>query len=206
LTILDILTPYSPKRIVLLRAYNPCSTIEAFKHHILYALTISYGIRVDTVVAIGTGRQAVVLTGYGLKHFHPQEKSLSHFLESILCKNKLYPGVSLIPLNILMNAISSNTAVEILARRRGYDEKSIPCHLKLPGLPPKIVLINVSGEKILDNEQSMCLETPVPPDKPYFIIASNYILDLAYGTWVRRRGKIEWKKPIRYNIDSAKTP
>jgi len=205
LTVLDIFTPYSPKRIVLLRADNPCNMIEGLKHHVLYALTISYGIRVDTVVAIVTGRQAIVFSGYGLKHFHPQEKSLSHFLESILCSDKLYPGVSLIPLDILINNISNNITIEIMAQHKDYNEQKTLCFQKLPELPPKIILINASGKKILGNAQSLCLKTPAPPNKPYFIIASNYILDLAYGTWVRRRGKIEWKKPIRYIIDSAKT-
>jgi len=202
LTLPKILTPYSPRRIFVFKTRDPCEEINRLKTLILYALTVSYGIRIDTLVILYSTPISILLNGYGLRHFHPQDKSLTHFLESILCKNKLYPGVHTLPSGIITEFIDRAELLIVPKTPRTTNMYSGALLTRLGSIPPSTIVINTLDTHT-SIENSFVFELPVSVNQLYFTIASNYILDLAYGSWIRRRGKIEWREPLRYHISSA---
>ncbi len=197
-----ILTPYSPRRIFVFETHDPCKEIDRLKTLALYALAVSYGIRIDTLVILYSTPMSILLNGYRLRHFHPQDKSLTRFLESILCKNKLYPGIHLLPSDIIAGFIGGAELLIVPKTLRTANMHSGIPLTRLGSIPPQTIVINT-----LDTptriENSFVFRLPVSANQLYFTIASNYILDLAYGSWVRRRGKIEWREPLRYRINGS---
>ncbi len=202
MTLPKILTPYSPRRIFVFKTRDPCEEINRLKTLILYALTVSYGIRIDTLVILYSTPMSILLNGYGLRHFHPQDKSLTHFLESILCKNKLYPGVHLLPSGIITEFIDRAELLIVPKTLRTTNMHSSVLLTRLGSIPPSTIVINTLDTRI-SIKNYFVFELPVSANQLYFTIASNYILDLAYGSWIRRRGKIEWREPLRYHINGA---
>ncbi len=202
MTLPKILTPYSPRRIFVFKTRDPCEEINRLKTLILYALTVSYGIRIDTLVILYSTPMSILLNGYGLRHFHPQDKSLTHFLESILCKNKLYPGVHLLPSGIITEFIDRAELLIVPKTLRTTNMHSSVLLTRLGSIPPSTIVINTLDTHT-SIKNSFVFELPVSANQLYFTIASNYILDLAYGSWIRRRGKIEWREPLRYHINGA---
>ncbi len=202
MTLPKILTPYSPRRIFVFKTRDPCEEINRLKTLVLYALTVSYGIRIDTLVILYSKPVSILLNGYGLRHFHPQDKSLTHFLESILCKNKLYPGVHLLPPSIITESIDEAELLVVPKNLRTTNMHSSVLLTRLGSILPAAIVINTL-DMHTSIKNSLVYELPVSANQLYFTIASNYILDLAYGSWIRRRGKIEWREPLRYHIKGA---
>ncbi len=202
MTLSKILTPYFPRRIFVFETRDPCKEINRLKTLVLYALTVSYGIRIDTLVILYSTPMSILLDGYGLRHFHPQDKSLTHFLESILCKNKLYPGVHLLPSEIITEFIGGAELLIVPKTPGTTNAYSSVLLTRLTSIPPSTIVINTL-ENRTSIENSFVFELPVSANQLYFTIASNYILDLAYGSWIRRRGKIERREPLRYHINGA---
>lgn len=202
MTLPEILTPYYPRRIFVFKTRDPCEEINRLKTLILYALTVSYGIRIDTLVILYSAPMSILLNGYGLRHFHPQDKSLTHFLESILCKNKLYPGVHLLPPGIITEFIDRAELLIVPKTLRTTNMHSSVLLTRLGSIPPSTIVINTLDTHT-SVKSSFVFESPVSANQLYFTIASNYILDLAYGSWIRRRGKIERREPLRYHINGA---
>ncbi len=202
MTLPKILTPYSPRRIFVFKTRDPCEEINRLKTLVLYALTVSYGIRIDTLVILYSKPVSILLNGYDLRHFHPQDKSLTHFLESILCKNKLYPGVHLLPPSIITESIDEAELLVVPKNLRTTNMHSSVLLTRLGSILPATIVINTLDTHT-SIKNSLVYELPVSANQLYFTIASNYILDLAYGSWIRRRGKIEWREPLRYHIKGA---
>ncbi len=202
MTLPKILTPYSPRRIFVFETRDPCEEINRLKTLVLYALTVSYGIRIDTLVILHSTHTSILLNGYGLRHFHPQDKSLTHFFKSILCKNKLYPGVHLLPPSIITEFMDRAELLIVPKNLRTTNMHSSVLLTRLVSIPPSTIAINTLDTHT-SIKNSFVFELPVSADQLYFTIASNYILDLAYGSWIRRRGKIEWREPLRYHINGA---
>ncbi len=202
MTLSKILTPYFPRRIFVFETRDPCKEIGKLKTLILYALAVSYGIRIDTLVILYSTPMSILLNGFGLRHFHPQDRSLTRFLESILCKNKSYPGVHLLPPGIITGFIGEAELLIMPKNPRTTDTYSSVFFARLAQIPPSTIVITTLKTRT-SIKNSFVFELPVSANQLYFTIASNYILDLAYGSWIRRRGKIEWREPLRYHTNGT---
>lgn len=182
---------YRPHRIVMVKQEDPCSSAAELKNIILYSLIISHGIRVDTDLLVSTGNLLFLLKGSDLRHLHAQEESILGFVRTVFCKHSLPPGVR------LFTTGASHLLME-----------------------PGNVLLTSQGERVVENPQAIPLSKHFvianPRELPgsvfnglegvvklpvnnnlELIIVAHYVLDRAYGAWVRRRGRIEHFNPAR---------
>lgn len=191
---------YPLNRVIVYSIEDPCLELEDLKHILLYSLIVSYGIRVDTTLYVYSINENLtyVFRGEELRHLHAQEKALEGFARAIFCSKKILPGVSIFSgkhfLENLLSTELNNLEHLVFISANKSDIKLNPCGpirqaIILPNY--KTQTNSVWKHTYLRMNNIVYLKTQSPV---YMITIAHYLLDVLYGGWVRRKGKIEWQK------------
>ncbi len=193
---------YPLNRVIIYFTENPCLELEDLKHILLYSLIVSYGIRVDTTLYVYSINENLtyICRGEELRHLHAQEKALEGFARAIFCSKKILPGVSMISgRHFLENLLSTEadsldhlffiSANKSNVKLKPY--KPIRQTIILPNYKSQANIVRKHIYLGMNNIVYLKTQSPV-----YTITAAHYLLDVLYGGWVRRKGRIEWQKRI----------
>ncbi len=177
------------RRIILTYIENPCLGLEYVKKITLYSLLVSHGIRIDTALIISSSNYTVYLDGYAQKYLYAHDKSLRGYLYKILCKGKTYPGVKLYPRNYEEYIINTQNGTKTLVL------KGKPIQSK-PPLTDNYV-ITIFNTMIKNKNTYDHLFTINAHNELSLINVAHYLLDIWLGSWIRRKGRIDWFEPAR---------
>ncbi|ABN69874.1 hypothetical protein Smar_0773 [Staphylothermus marinus F1] len=188
---------YKPHRTVIVSINNPCKNLETVKNIVLHSLLVSHGIRIDTILYIldHTRKIAYSLNGYKLRHLYAEEKSLRGFINKFFCGNKLFVGTNIYPSSIFSMENNSYDLVLTNSSKYYLDEKLIAWSPLTNTLFNILIIDNYSMKHLYQLRYSTIL-TVKAPDTVSFIIFSHHIIDKAFGGWIRRYGRIEYREPI----------
>uniref|UniRef100_A0A7C2FZ17 Uncharacterized protein n=1 Tax=Thermosphaera aggregans TaxID=54254 RepID=A0A7C2FZ17_9CREN len=182
---------YRPRRTVIVRREDPCKEAGELKNFILYSLIISHGIRVDTDLLVSTGNLLYQLSGSELRHLHAQEESILGFVKTVFCRHALPPGVRMFTTGAT-HLLAEPGYVLLTGQGVRVAEKpqTIPLNKHFVIADPRELSGPVSNglEDVVKLPVSNMLE---------LVIIAHYVLDRAFGAWVRRHGRIEHFNPAR---------
>lgn len=178
----------NPKRHIVTLLTTP----QEFERILLYSMIVSHGIRVDTFLYVVDKGVIYTFSGYELRHLYPQKRSIEGFISKVL-KKVTPPGVRILPSYVVQHVVDS------------ADYYVIQCSCPSSTSPKKLVSplnIVILAKSYLEKYKYLYSRLPAPylcvdsRDQADFINKSHYILDLAFGAWIRRLGRIEYKEPI----------
>lgn len=193
---------YPLNRIIIYIVDDPCIELEDLKHILLYSFIISYGIRVDTTLYVYSIKENLtyVFRGEELRHLHAQEKALEGFARAIFCIKKILPGTNMFSgkhfyEKLLSTELNRSDHLVFVSAEKSYVKPSPYEPIKQAIiLPNYIVRVNSAWKHVyLGMNNIVYLKTRSPV---YTITVAHYLLDILYGGWVRRKGRIEWRKGI----------
>lgn len=179
------------RRSIIYYSPDPCSHISEISIIVLYSLATSYGIRIDTSLFIVSEDTDTIyiLDGYGQRYLHAQHKSLYSYLEKIFCHHRTYPGVKIISLK--------SPYLEEHIYRHGTPLFLVPGKERRSYSTPLFPMIDSIRHFIVTNKCKYPVCDCLPLGINDFVLAlvfAHYLVDIACGGWVRRRGRIEWYK------------
>ncbi|MEM0378087.1 MAG: hypothetical protein QXP68_03940 [Thermosphaera sp.] len=183
---------YKPCRIVLARTSDSCSELNYLKNIILYSLLVSHGIRVDTELWVLADNLLVKLNGLELRHLHSQDDSLVGFVKSVFCRHKFPPGVELASRSELKKVIGHD-AVLLTARHGGMISPQLPVSAS------KTFVIALGYDLTTREQKDFEYIIKLPVENMIELVnIAHYILDRAFGAWVRRHGRIQLYERSRF--------
>lgn len=194
------------KRVVVVGVYgDPCRNprvLEDLSLTLFYSLIVSHGIRIDTILVTLFGDKIVVLDGRRLKHLYPQKKSLEGFVKAVYCKEKQLAGTLISYTNInnvirpILNSCSKVLLMDVLTGKSGRSSyktisnivdflskrnRDVDCIVVSVEGVGGILRLKFAGKIILETNMSRI---------PEAIAVAHYVLDIAYGALLRRRGEV----------------
>ena len=168
---------------------------------LFYSLLTSHGIRVDTKLwLISSEKYAYVLDGYELRHLYPQEQSLTGFIEKVVLRKRVIPGLRLYPISLLDEIMGKN---EICIVKTPIGTQCCLNNLFHGFHGFKASIQSKHRVFIVDSRKAMytCLKHGIvrfiyEKYTPSFIVKTHYLLDILIGGWVRRHGEIKYYEPV----------